>query len=80
MVDEFYFYLVAVIRWFVYYLYMRFPVHVCRRTSTPVVFGFDVFICIFLETESTEMILVVVGVVVMIEVNHKWGEWDVIVY
>ena len=29
MVDEFYFYVVAVIRWFVYYFNMRVPANVC---------------------------------------------------
>ena len=79
MVDEFYIDLVAVIQWFVYYFYLKLPVYVCRNTSTQDIFGFDVFVCILLKTESTEMILVVVGDIVMIEVNRKWGEWDVIV-
>ena len=79
MVDEFYFDLVAVIQWFVYYFYLKLPVYVCRSTSTPDIFGFDVFVCILLKTESTEMILVVVGDIVMIEVNRKWDEWDAIV-
>ena len=61
MVDELYFYLIAVIRWFVNYFYMKFPVYVCRLTSTPVVFGFDVFIYILLETESVEIILALLG-------------------
>ena len=71
MAAELYFYVVAVIRQFVYYFYVRVTVYVCRRTSTPVVFGFDVFICILLETESVKMILVVGGDVVVIEVDCK---------
>ena len=59
---------------------MRVLAYVYRRTSTPVVFGFDIFIFILLDTESTKMILVVVGDVVVIEVDFKWGKWDVLVY
>ena len=70
MVDKFYFYVVGMIRWFVLYLFMRVSVYVYRRTSTPVVFGFDIFICILLDTESAKMVLVVVGDVVVIEVDY----------
>ena len=80
MVDELYFYLITVIRWLVNYFYMKFPVYVCRLTSTPVVFGFDVFICIFLEAESSKMILIIVGDAVVIEVDYKGGERNMIIY
>ena len=69
LVDEFDFYVVAVIRRFVYNLTMGFPVNIRWRSSTPIVFGFDVFICILLKAESSKIILIVVGDVVVIEVD-----------
>ena len=79
--DEFDFYVVAVIQGSIYDFTMGFPVNICWRSSTlVVVFGFDVFICIFLEAESSKMILIVVGGVVVIEVDCKGGEWNMIIY
>ena len=80
MVNEFDFYVVAVVRRFFYNFNMGLPVNICWRSSTPVVFGFDVFIYIFLEAESSKLILIVVGDVIVIEVDCKGGERNMIVY
>ena len=71
MVDELYFYLIAMVRGFVKNFRMGILVYVCGDVSTPVVFGFDVFICFLLKTESAEMVLIVVRDIVMIEVYCK---------
>ena len=81
MVNEFDFYVVTVIRGSIYDFTMGFPVNICWRSSTlVVVFGFDVFICIFLEAESSKMILIIVGDAVVIEVDYKGGERNMIIY
>ena len=76
MVDELYFYLVAIVREFVKNFYMGLPVYVCGGAITPVIFDFDVFVCVLLKAESAEVVLIVVGDIVMIEVYYKGYKWD----
>ena len=52
MVDELYFYLVAIVREFVKNFYMGLPVYVCGGAITPVIFDFDVFVCVLFKAES----------------------------
>ena len=58
---------------------MRILVYVCGDVSTPVVFSFDVFVCVLLKVESAEVLLIVFRNIVIIEVYYKWCEWDIIV-
>ena len=46
MMYEFHFYLVTMV---------RLPVDVCKGESNPDIFLLDIFVCIILETKSTEV-------------------------
>ena len=79
MVDELYFYLIAMVRGFVEKFDMGMPVYVCGGWSTPVVFGFDIFICVLLKAESAKVVLIVVGDIFLIEIYYKGCEENMIV-
>ena len=46
---------------------------------TPVVFGFDIFVCVLLKAKAAEVILIVVRDILSIEVYGQGYEWDMIV-
>ena len=77
--NELYFYLITMVRGFVKYFYTILPVYVGGGVSTPIVFSFDVFICVLLKAESTEVVLIVVRDIVIIEVYCQGCEWYMIV-
>ena len=79
MMDELYFYLITMVRGFVKYFYTRLPVYVGGGVSTPIVFSFDIFTCVLLKAESTEVVLIVVMDIVIIEVYCQKCEWEMIV-
>ena len=60
VVYEFRFDLIAMIQWFIYIIYMKIPVDICRGASAQVVCLFDVFICILLKAKSVEVIVVII--------------------
>ena len=50
---------------------MGLPGYVCGGASTPVVFGFDIFVCVLLKAESSKVVLIVVEGIFLIEVYCK---------
>ena len=67
------------VRWFIKYFYMILLVYVGGSVITPVVFGFDIFVCVLLKAKAAEVILIVVRDILSIEVYGQGYEWDMIV-